>query len=154
MNTILDNSVNLFESWSSLADEDTQIKCTEKKYINEPRIETSTNHDNIIDEVTMVNNIMSLNISELAELDILNYQKYISSKIKKHILCCINKTHFFDSNVYIKKLEWLSNTAHTLSVLHGLCEIIHPKKNNNGIQRNSYKFCTYGAKCTFKWTTP
>ena len=151
MNTISDNSINLFDSWSSLVDADTQIKCTERKYINEPRTETSTNNDNIADEITIVDNIMALNISELAELDILNYQKYISGKIKKHILCCINKTHFFDSNVYIKKLEWLSNTSHILSVLHGFREIIHSKKNNNGIPRNSYKFCTHGAKCIFKY---
>lgn len=88
--------------------------------------------------------------SKLSELEILKYQTYIASQIKKYILTCVENNEIqHDILQHIPKLEWLLSTSSYLSNKRNLKEIKTKRKSCDGIQRNSYEFCEYNHNCTY-----
>ena len=97
--------------------------------------------------------ILQLNFEndEITEIQLLNYQTYVSSQLKKYMMTCIENTEIFDIQLHLPKLEWLAQTTFYLSKKRLLKEIKF-KQETNHIQRNSYQFCNLGFKCINKNT--
>jgi len=145
---------NLGSSWTNFDDADiiTTTK-SEKTFLSSSGLfeslkasRTSTNSV-FEDEIMLsISEIIALDYTRLTELKILEYQKYISSQIKKYVCECRDKEIEFNVTLHVPKLKWLSDSANFLAIRRNMKLAKHIKKQNI-ISRNSYKFCPLNSTC-------
>jgi len=150
---------NVNNSWCNLCDE--LNDSPKKKEILEginfvdsfgPGINKTSNTD---EHTISIGEILAIEYDKikLSELELLKYQTYVASQVKKYVLTFIENPNLcIDMSLHLSKLEWLLKTSNYLSKKRNLKEIQSRKKGINGIQRNSYEFCEYNYKCTYNKT--
>ena len=146
---------NLGSSWTNFDDSDILAPTKSEKIILSSSglfdsLKMNGTKDNITEDelILSINEIIALDYTKLTELKILEYQKYISSQIKKYVHSCKENTIDFDITLHIPKLKWLSNSANFLAIKRKMKSVKHVKKHNV-ISRNSYKFCPLNSECNW-----
>lgn len=137
----------LAHSWSEFENDDL-ITCAPE---SDKVILTTSTYGNltdtgISDPTISINEIIGLNYADLSEIKILEYQKYVSFQIKKHIALCKNTNAPFDVEMHLPKLEWLLSTSMHLANKYNF-KSSKKIKSKHLISRNSYKFCAMNSMC-------
>lgn len=159
-------TMDINDSWYDTQDELTEIPKNAKKEV----LENSGLHNllssgygsnpnlkgslvNSVSEISLngepqltMGEIISLDYSNMTELEILKNQCYISIQLKKYVATCKENSLSFDITAHLPKLEWLLSTSIFLSKKRHQKEI-KLKKRTHLLQRNAYEFCTHGYKC-------
>lgn len=107
------------------------------------------------DQSISIGEILALEYNKLnlSEFELLKYQTYVASQLKKYIISCIEGSNsIIDIFAHLPKLMWLLNTSAYLSKKKHLREIKSKRRDSDGIQRNSYEFCEYNYKCLYNKT--
>lgn len=145
---------NLGSSWTIFDDADI-ISTTknEKTFLSSSGLFESlktnrTNTNSVVENEILlsISEIIALDYTILTELKILEYQKYISSQIKKYVSECKDNELEFNITLHVPKLLWLSDSAKFLAIKRNMKLSKHIKKQNI-ISRNSYKFCPLNSTC-------
>lgn len=102
-----------------------------------------------------VDELIKLNMDDFNDLELLEYQTLIVNHLRKVVKHYTdkylqNKDKIFDTNDFIKKLEWMLGASKKLSDKLGLQITLHSYKSKS-IPRSSYKFCDYGYECEYNY---
>lgn len=169
-NIYTDNSKNtldnkLEKSWADLVEEELGSKIKNKVFhhsiVNNEKSKINTlKITDIQEKLIDTNKIFLLKFDELTDLELLKYQTYISSdlrKLVKQLNDNIDNNNIKCHNELIQdliyKLEWLINGSKYLSNKTGLTLYHHKISENDKkiIPRSSYKFCNYNFECEFHY---
>lgn len=153
-----DQAKTLSNSWAIIVDP--EISChIENKLLTSSSYD-SAEKNNRISTCTSYNiaDIVSKNPENIDAIQLLEWQTYLSSNLKKYIKQCAettNRYNGFDYNLHISKFEWLAKSSKLLSNKLGLTITFHRINNvdthQNMIPRSSYKFCEYNYDCQFNY---
>jgi len=141
-------------SWASIVEEELGGSITDKvlteSLVNEEEKETTNC------KLTDIEEILELDLCNLNDLEILEYQTFVSGNLRKNIRYSIDnydtEKDKLSLDCFIKKLDWLMKTSSYLSKKLGMKPYKHESsKNNKLFPRSSYKFCNYNYECEFNY---
>ncbi len=104
---------------------------------------------------TDIDDIIKTDLKKLNDLEILEYQTFVSGNLRKTIRHHIDNNNYkLDINCLVDKLTWLRMASEVLSKKLGM----RPHKHDYGkhaklFPRSSYKFCNYNYECEFNYNT-
>jgi hypothetical protein len=151
--------MDINNSWCNLSDELSELP-KEKEILEGTSIVDSfglgiNKNLNSDDQIMSIGEILAIEYDELklSEFELLKYQTYIASQLKKYIMSCIGSSNdIADILIHLPKFVWLLNTSAYLSKKRNLREVKSKKRDTYEIQRNSYEFCEYDYKCLYNKT--
>jgi hypothetical protein len=138
-------------SWVNLVNSEIGNSIVEKQMssINEEEIEQlKETHLNI-------GEIMALDITQLTETKLMEYQNYITSQLRKYFKQCLEKNDDIDY-IHLSKIYWIGEVSKYFSMKYNLKFIFHRVKitaDTKSIPRSSYKFCEKTNECSYNYDT-
>jgi hypothetical protein len=133
-------------SWASLVEEEITTDVSDKCLGSENEKSGTDIFDGILSDIA---SILKLKVTELSDSDILKYQTFISSELKKKIKEHTENKTDISSDFFLENIKWIFEGTALLSEKLGLENIkFNPK---NGLQRSSYKFCEHGCYCEYNY---
>jgi hypothetical protein len=138
-------------SWAELINSKVDDNIIDKEIL----IKNSTKKDDNKKELQLnVIEIMALNINELSDILLLEYQTYIASQLRKYFKQCLDKNENIDYDLHLSKVKWLSEVTKYFCDKNKLKYSLHKVKitvDTNNLPRSSYKFCEFGAECQYNY---
>jgi len=157
-NVIYEPELSKSASWANLVDEE-MSKNIENKPIKsiKPESYIIKNEDKKENnKIFNVDEILLLNYHKLSNLQMLEYNAFMSTDVRKYIKQCYEKKEIINYDLLLNQLKWMSDISDYLSKKMGLqmqTTKIHIV-DNGIIPRSSYKFCEYGYECVFNYGEP
>ena len=150
INDVFNNSFNnsFTNSWADLVNNEMSNNIIDKQ------MTVIENGENKKETHLNVGEIMSLDISQLTEIQLMEYQNYITSQLRKYFKQCSDKGEEIDYDLHLSKVFWIGEVSKYFSNKYNLKLTAHRVKmisELNSIPRSSYKFCEYGNECTYNY---
>jgi hypothetical protein len=114
------------------------------------------NRPDTVDDQFDIDKAISQDCKDLMnDLEVLKYQKNISDFLRNYVHYYIKRLDksnvSFDTELFIKYLDWLESSSKHLSQKLQMPNIKHNARAENVIPRSSYKFCDYGSECDYNY---
>jgi len=98
-----------------------------------------------------IGEILAIDITKITEIQLMEYQNYLTSQLRKYFKQCLDKNEIIDYDLHLPRIYWISEVSKYFSNKYNLKLSFHKVKvtvDLKSIPRSSYKFCEYGNECT------
>jgi hypothetical protein len=146
---------NLSASWASIVEE--ELGDSIEDILMTSSLQNASSVFNNHPQITDVNEILKLKYDAMKDINVLQYQSFISSNLRKFIKTHENKQNDTTIKLLIEQLIWMKTISQYLSDKIKLPIICHEKEikevtgNSKYIPRSSYKFCGHSYECTYNY---
>ena len=155
INNIFNNSINssILNSWADLVNNEMGNSIIEKQMSS--IIENENDNDKEKKEIHLsVGEILAIDITKITETQLMEYQNYLTSQLRKYFKQCLDKNEEIDYELHLPRIHWIGEVSKYFSNKYNLKFSFHRVKMNvdsKSIPRSSYKFCEYGNECVFNY---
>jgi hypothetical protein len=157
INNIFSNSNSIINSWADLVNNEMGNSIVEKQMSSIIENEEDEDEDEQKRDIHLnVGEIMALDITQLTETQIMQYQNYITSQLRKYFKQCLDKDENIDYELHLPRIHWIGEVSKYFSNKYNLKCTFHRVKmtvDSKSIPRSSYKFCEYGSECTYNYNS-
>jgi len=101
-----------------------------------------------------VGEIMAIDITKITETQLMEYQNYLTSQLRKYFKQCLDKNEEIDYDLHLPRIHWIGEVSKYFSNKYNLKFSFHKVKmtiDSKSIPRSSYKFCEYSNECTYNY---
>jgi hypothetical protein len=157
MTDIFNNSINnsrnssILNSWADLVNNEKGNSFIDKQMSSV--IENEVEQDK--KEIHLsVGEIMAIDITKITETQLMEYQNYLTSQLRKYFKQCLDKNEEINYDLHLPRIYWIGEVSKYFSTKYNLKFSFHRVKmttESKSIPRSSYKFCEYSNECTYNY---
>jgi len=149
---IFNNSANssILNSWAELVNNEMGNSIIDKQMSSVMETDIEEKKENHLN----VGEIMSIDITKITETQLMEYQNYLTSQLRKYFKQCLDKNEDIDYELHLPRIHWISEVSKYFSNKYNLNLSFHKVRmttETKSIPRPSYKFCEHGNECIYNY---